>query len=61
MSFNRSLFDKMQNSFQDVFTPRAVYDGKKIAFASHELDLGMSDKRQVCFPYPRCALIIISF
>ncbi|KAK0431530.1 argonaute-like protein [Armillaria borealis] len=46
MSFNRSLFDKMQNSFQDVFTPRAVYDGKKIAFASHELDLGTSDKRQ---------------
>ncbi|KAK0229201.1 argonaute-like protein [Armillaria nabsnona] len=46
MSFNRSLFDKMQNSFQDVFTPRAVYDGKKIAFASHELDLGTFDKRQ---------------
>ncbi|KAK0227666.1 argonaute-like protein [Armillaria fumosa] len=46
MSFNRSLFDKMQNLFQDVFTPCAVYDGKKIAFASHELDLGASDKRQ---------------
>ncbi|PBK70116.1 Piwi-domain-containing protein [Armillaria solidipes] len=45
-SFNRSLFDKMQNEFRDVFTPRAVYDGKKIAFASHELDLGTSDKRQ---------------
>ncbi|KAK0473906.1 argonaute-like protein [Armillaria novae-zelandiae] len=46
MSFNRSLFDKMQNLFQDIFTPRAVYDGKKIAFAAHELDLGTSDKRQ---------------
>ncbi|SJL05098.1 uncharacterized protein ARMOST_08470 [Armillaria ostoyae] len=45
-SFNRSLFDKMQNEFRDVFTPRAVYDGKKIAFASHELDLGTSDKCQ---------------
>ncbi|KAK0493335.1 argonaute-like protein [Armillaria luteobubalina] len=46
VSFNRSLFDKIQNLFQDVFTPCAVYDGKKIAFASHELDLGASDKRQ---------------
>ncbi|KAK0186096.1 argonaute-like protein [Armillaria mellea] len=46
VSFNWSLFDQMQKSFQDVFTPRAVYDGKKIAFASHELDLGTSDKRQ---------------
>ncbi|KAK0455295.1 argonaute-like protein [Desarmillaria tabescens] len=46
ISFNRSLFEKMQNDFRDIFTPCAVYDGKKISFASHELDLGPSDKRQ---------------
>ncbi|KAG7453210.1 argonaute-like protein [Guyanagaster necrorhizus] len=47
MSLNRSLFEKMQNDFASIFTPPAVYDGKKIAFASHELDLGPSaDKRQ---------------
>ncbi|KAK0187411.1 hypothetical protein F5146DRAFT_1004324 [Armillaria mellea] len=40
------LFDKMQNSFRDVFTPHTVYDGETVAFASHDLDLGISDKRQ---------------
>jgi eukaryotic translation initiation factor 2C len=32
----------------DVFTPRAVYDGRKNLFAVRELPFGPSNSQQVC-------------
>ncbi|KAF9528277.1 Piwi domain-containing protein [Crepidotus variabilis] len=38
--FNLELFARLQDAEPNIFTPKAVYDGRKIAFASRELSLG---------------------
>ena len=45
---NALLIKKLQCEVaKDVFTPKAVYDGRKNLFATHELALGPNNSREV--------------
>jgi len=46
--FNMKLIQHMQKLNQDVFTPQAVYDGRKNMFAARRLPLGNTNSREVC-------------
>ena len=42
------LIQHMQRLHTDVFTPQAVYDGKKNMFAPRRLPLGATNSQEVC-------------
>ncbi|KDR82147.1 hypothetical protein GALMADRAFT_222027 [Galerina marginata CBS 339.88] len=48
--FNMELFKILQSEETEVFTPKIVYDGRKIAFAPRELPLGESRRFPVTLP-----------
>ncbi|KDR77481.1 hypothetical protein GALMADRAFT_266956 [Galerina marginata CBS 339.88] len=52
---NMELFRALQLQETEVFTPKIVYDGRKIAFSSHELPLGDEGRRQFDVSIPRPA------
>lgn len=46
---NMELIKRMQDNNPNVFTPPAVYDGRKNMFASHTLPFaGGADSQEVC-------------
>jgi eukaryotic translation initiation factor 2C len=48
LRFNMELIARLQTDIApDVFTPRAVYDGRKNLFAPRELPFGGSDSKEV--------------
>jgi eukaryotic translation initiation factor 2C len=47
---NMDLIKTLQTVVEPkIFTPRAVYDGRKNLFAGRELPLGSTSSREVCF------------
>jgi len=51
LRFNMKLIDRMQTELApDIFTPRAVYDGRKNLFAPRRLPFGNTDSREFTFP-----------
>jgi len=50
--FNMKLIQHMQKLHQDVFTPQAVYDGRKNMFAARRLPLGSTNSREFDIPSP---------
>jgi len=51
---NMELFERLQTVFApDVFTPPAVYDGRKNAFTTHKLKLGPNDSATATFNVTR--------
>lgn len=51
--FNMELFKILQAQETDIFTPKIVYDGRKIAFAPRELPLGPNDSRRFPVTLPQ--------
>jgi len=48
LRFNMELIARLQNQVApEVFTPRAVYDGRKNLFAPRELPLGNTGSKEV--------------
>ncbi|KAK2460730.1 hypothetical protein APHAL10511_007200 [Amanita phalloides] len=50
--FNMELIQHMQRLHADIFTPQAVYDGRKNMFAPHQLQLGPTNSREFDVPSP---------
>jgi eukaryotic translation initiation factor 2C len=47
---NHQIFKTLQfDVAPEIFTPQAVYDGRKNVFSSRKLDLGAEDMQEVCF------------
>lgn len=45
----------------EIFTPRAVYDGRKNLFAVRTLPFGDSDSKEVCDSRSKQALTMLNF
>ncbi|KAF8635579.1 hypothetical protein AX15_000229 [Amanita polypyramis BW_CC] len=50
--FNMKLIDHLQNLNRSIFTPKAVYDGKKNMFAPRRLQLSGNDSQEFDIPSP---------
>ena len=49
LRFNMELIARLQNTIApEVFTPRAVYDGRRNLFAPRRLPLGPTGTKEVC-------------
>jgi len=44
---NQKIFEALQVQETEIFTPKIVYDNRKIAFSSRELPFGDADARTV--------------
>ncbi|KJA19691.1 hypothetical protein HYPSUDRAFT_143440 [Hypholoma sublateritium FD-334 SS-4] len=47
------LFQHLQNEYPDIFTPKLVYDGQKMAYSTQSINLGDQNARQFNVAFPR--------